>query len=299
MSIATFAELKTAVANWASRDDLTSRIPEFIALAEDRIGLKLRVRALEATRVLPMKARVAVTAAEVTGTGDAIILTPATAVTAYTTGDRYQFVAEASNTGATVVNISAVSSQNIYKYTGGVLGALEADDIYSGMTVRLYYDGTQFQLVERGQIPLPTGWLAGRRFYIDGSPAQALRILSPQNFWSRYLASDTAKPQAFTIEGNYLTLGPDPDGAYNIFALYYRKLTALSASSDTNWVLTNARGLYLYGALLEMETFLENDEAILKWAKLWEQCLDDAHEADEKDRYSGAPLEALSDVPAI
>jgi hypothetical protein len=36
MAISTYAELNTAVENWLSRADLTSRIPEFIALAEAR-----------------------------------------------------------------------------------------------------------------------------------------------------------------------------------------------------------------------------------------------------------------------
>jgi len=47
MAISTFSELKTAVANWLDRSDLTDRIPEFIVLAEARIGRKLRVRGVE------------------------------------------------------------------------------------------------------------------------------------------------------------------------------------------------------------------------------------------------------------
>lgn len=42
MAITTFAELQTALGNWASRSDLTSRLPEFIALAESKINRKLR-----------------------------------------------------------------------------------------------------------------------------------------------------------------------------------------------------------------------------------------------------------------
>lgn len=34
MSISTYSELKTAIANWVNRTDLTDRIPEFIALCE-------------------------------------------------------------------------------------------------------------------------------------------------------------------------------------------------------------------------------------------------------------------------
>lgn len=44
MSISTYSELKTAVANWIHRDDLTSLIPDFISLTEARIARDLRLR---------------------------------------------------------------------------------------------------------------------------------------------------------------------------------------------------------------------------------------------------------------
>ena len=47
MAIGTFAELKTASANWLDRSDLTDRIPEFIALAEARFNRVLRIRDME------------------------------------------------------------------------------------------------------------------------------------------------------------------------------------------------------------------------------------------------------------
>ena len=48
MAISTYSELTTAVANWLDRDDLTDRIPEFIALAEARFNRVLRIRSMEA-----------------------------------------------------------------------------------------------------------------------------------------------------------------------------------------------------------------------------------------------------------
>ena len=47
MAISTYTELQTAVANWLDRDDLTARIPEFIALTEARFNRLLRVRSME------------------------------------------------------------------------------------------------------------------------------------------------------------------------------------------------------------------------------------------------------------
>ncbi len=42
MAITTYSELKTSIANWLNRDDLTAVIPDFISLAEARIARDLR-----------------------------------------------------------------------------------------------------------------------------------------------------------------------------------------------------------------------------------------------------------------
>lgn len=47
MSIASYSELKTSVANWLNRSDLTAYIPDFVALGEARIYRELRIRAME------------------------------------------------------------------------------------------------------------------------------------------------------------------------------------------------------------------------------------------------------------
>ena len=47
MAIGTFAQRKTATANWLDRSDLTDRIPEFITLAEARFNRVLRIRDME------------------------------------------------------------------------------------------------------------------------------------------------------------------------------------------------------------------------------------------------------------
>ena len=50
MAISTFSELKTAVANWLDRSDLTDIIPDFIVLAETRHKRDFKIRRME-TRV--------------------------------------------------------------------------------------------------------------------------------------------------------------------------------------------------------------------------------------------------------
>lgn len=59
MALATYDDLKSAVASWLNRDDLTTQIPDFITLAESRLNrdLKLRVMEEEASLTLAANAR--------------------------------------------------------------------------------------------------------------------------------------------------------------------------------------------------------------------------------------------------
>lgn len=47
MALATYSDLKTAVANWLHRSDLSTQIVDFIALAESQIRQDVRCRAME------------------------------------------------------------------------------------------------------------------------------------------------------------------------------------------------------------------------------------------------------------
>lgn len=47
MTISTYSELLTAAANWLGRVELTSRIPEFVTLAQARINRQVRAKAME------------------------------------------------------------------------------------------------------------------------------------------------------------------------------------------------------------------------------------------------------------
>lgn len=52
MALDTYTDLKAAVADWLMRDDLTSRIPDFITLCESRNNLRLRTRDMHSSDTL-------------------------------------------------------------------------------------------------------------------------------------------------------------------------------------------------------------------------------------------------------
>tara|TARA_B110000285_G_scaffold113059_1_gene128326 strand:+ start:229 stop:828 length:600 start_codon:yes stop_codon:yes gene_type:complete len=61
MSLTTYDGLKNSIANWLNRTDLTSEIPDFIALAEDRLSQEVRVPTIEKTAAVILDANGAVT----------------------------------------------------------------------------------------------------------------------------------------------------------------------------------------------------------------------------------------------
>ena len=59
MTIQTYADLQTALANWIARADLAANIPDFIALFESAANRRLRLRQQEATATLAPSSGVA------------------------------------------------------------------------------------------------------------------------------------------------------------------------------------------------------------------------------------------------
>jgi hypothetical protein len=60
MSLTTYAELKSSVANWLNRTDLTAEIPDFIKLAESRIAHEVRLPTIEKTASMTLNSQGAI-----------------------------------------------------------------------------------------------------------------------------------------------------------------------------------------------------------------------------------------------
>lgn len=195
MSLSTYAELKTAVATWLHRDDLTSQIDDFIDLAEADYGRRLRIRAME---------------------------------------------------DSTTSTLSAAS------------------------------------------LALPTDYLQTRRFSItfSGQPTQIEQV-APELVLG-YAA--TGMPERMAVLGDSIYFGPAPDGTYTYLHWFYKKIAALSGSQTTNWVLTNAPDIYLYGSLSAAAPFIKNDARLPMWQKLYDDAVKQLAVADDRDRHAGPAM---------
>ena len=203
MAINTYGTLQTAVANWLDRDDLSSRIPEFISLAEAIFNRTLRIRAMETT------------------------------------------VSDSTPSGSK-------------------------------------------------EDALPTGYLQMREIHLETSPIVSLSYITPEIMYRIRAGSVNGRPNSYTIMGENILFGPTPDRVYTYSMTYYKALTALSDSAPTNWAILNAPDLYLYGALLQAEPFLMNDERVPLWERGFRQAIADLQEQDNKDRFSGSEMRVMN-----
>ena len=203
MAISNYTELKTAVANWLDRDDLTERIPEFIALAEARFNRVLRLRSME-----------------------------------------------------TKETASTVAGQR--------------------------------------NLALPTSYIQMRNFQVNTSPLTTLSYVTPEIYDRLWGGSTTGTPKFYTILANEVSFGPIPASVQEVEMLFYKKFDNLSVTTTTNWLITNAPDIYLYGTMLEAEPFIMNDERVPLWAQALQQGISDLQEQDNKDRHSGSALRVMN-----
>lgn len=141
---------------------------------------------------------------------------------------------------------------------------------------------------------LPTGYVQMREIHLDTTPVTSLQYISPEMLYRVWAGSSSGKPDSYSIIGDKIYFGPTPDSDYNYTMTYYKTFDALSDSNTTNWVILNAPDVYLYGALLQAEPFLQNDQRIPVWERGLRQALSDLQSQDDKDRHSGSQLRVMN-----
>lgn len=182
MSITTYAELQSSIADWLLRDDLTSVIPTFISLAEAKFNRRIR---------------------------------------------DYRMVKRAT---------------------------AQVDTAY---------------------FAIPSDWQENVRFQLNTSPITTLEYVTPdQAAEEKRLYNSSGRPAFFTMIGDEFQIVPAPDSTYDAELTYYSKIPALSASNTSNWLLTKAPDIYLYGALMEAAPYLDDDARIQVWGGLLEQSME-------------------------
>jgi hypothetical protein len=199
MALTTYNELKSSVADWLNRTDLTAVVPDFISLAEAQIERTLRTR------------------------------------------------------------------QMIVRATAAI------DTEYSAV---------------------PADFLETKSIKLNTNPVTALAFDSIDAMdlmkSTRYLSP--GKPQYFSIVGGQIRVLPVPDNSYTAELIYYAKLTKLSSTVASNWLLASSPDVYLYGSLMQASPYLKDDARIPVWSSMYTSALEAIQVADDRGATSGGAI---------
>ena len=199
MAITTYAELKSAIADFLDRDDLTSAIPTFISLGEADMNRLIRHWRMEGR------------------------------------------------------------------------STAEIDTQYSAV---------------------PADFLEPIRFYLTANGTQPLELISQAELLDRkYNNGNTSgRPSYYAVTAGELEVFPVPDSTYDAELYYYKRITALSDSNTTNWLLTYYPDVYLYGALMHSAPYLKDDARIQIWNGLFQSALASVNLESDKAKFGGTGL---------
>lgn len=141
-------------------------------------------------------------------------------------------------------------------------------------------------------IALPSGYVSPIALWLTyWQPRNQMVYVPPDQI---PVTGSLATPVYWTIDGGNIAFDSLADKAYT-FTFRYLSVLALSASTSTNWLLTNHPDVYLYGALIEASPYTRDDNRI----SLWKTAFDVAIQEVQAKEIRGEALATLSVDPAL
>lgn len=139
---------------------------------------------------------------------------------------------------------------------------------------------------------LPTDFMQPIRLQITDAPtSEVAPISTAQMLQLRAERNDRAgTPTHYAVTAQQLELYPTPDSTYTANLLYYGRISALSGTNTTNWLLTEAPDLYLYGALIHSAPYLKDDARVGIWEGMYKLALENLIASSGEAKWGGAGL---------
>jgi hypothetical protein len=140
-------------------------------------------------------------------------------------------------------------------------------------------------------LDLPTDFQTMRSARLSGVTGKPRLQFMTQTQMDDYRYSTdnvTDQPVYFSIVGDQMELAPTPGEDYDVEIVYRANIPAL-ASNSTNWLLTLAPDLYLYGALLESAPYIQNDERLGVWGTAVATVIDQLNAHGERQSFDSGP----------
>jgi len=130
-------------------------------------------------------------------------------------------------------------------------------------------------------LSFPTDILSIRNIQLNTSPVRELQYITPAEM--DRLDDNSTDLNYYTIVSDEIQLQSTSSDTLEI--TYYSKLSALSDSNTTNWVLTEHPEAYLYGCLAEAFKYAMDDEQAGKYSNLFNEVIGKIKILDAERKY--------------
>lgn len=167
--------------------------------------------------------------------------------------------------------------------------ALAEDEFNSSVFVP-EREGVSTATASAETLALPSDFYRLRSLIVDSTdPKVVLQQMTISDLKENF-PSDTAtgQPRYFAIQkGSELVFGPVPDTSYTVLINYYQKITPLSGSVATNWLLTNYPRIYFYGSLLQ-SNISDDDPRVSEWKQKYALAVGQLQSLGHKKAWAGS-----------
>jgi hypothetical protein len=167
----------------------------------------------------------------------------------------------------------------LLKITEGKLSRMmrvrEMSDVYSIPIV----DGRDYYT-----LPADFAGMRNIQYKLEGSDPITPKYVNPEQ------GNNPHSGCYYTIITNRLRIAPPLSGSGVIELAYYRRLMPLVNDTDTTWLLKKNPDTYVCALMMEVESFVKNDERVIMWTQKLEKAFDEITYRDQDDRWSGNPL---------
>lgn len=146
---------------------------------------------------------------------------------------------------------------------------------------------------------VPSDFLSARTMYLDQDPIAPLEQDSLESILSEFPNNSVGQPQKFAVSGSNFYVRPIPDNGRTARLFYYRTIPPLSDSNTSNWLLTAAPDVYLYGSCLEVMPYLGDDERIQVWKGAFDEAIRLLTGDDDAAKWNGVLVKSALPVMVV
>ena len=160
---------------------------------------------------------------------------------------------------------------------------------------------TSLPSVSAGVYKLPSDWLETKelKFVPDlqgaANDSYTVEYISQNTFDEKKQNSHalTGSPKYYTLSANaglmYAHLFPITEETdnilYNLLTLNYLAENQLDESNQTNWLITDASDVYLYGSLIHAAIYLKDDERLTLFSQMYGAAVQRVNASSDESEY--------------